>query len=341
MSSPTVSLTEFNTFGLAAHCQQLIRATNQRQLIAACLAHADDAIPALILGGGSNMLLLEDYLGTVIKIETRGIEVSEDAEYYHLTVAAGESWHGLVEFCLQQNIAGLENLALIPGTVGAAPIQNIGAYGIEFAAVCEWVEYLDLRSGEIVRLTHQQCQFGYRDSIFKRLLRHRAVILQVGMRLSKRWQAIVNYGPLQSLGDAATSQAIFDTVCRVRREKLPDPEQVGNVGSFFENPRVTARHFAKLKQQYPQIVGYPQADGQVKLAAGWLIDALGLKGESIGGAAVHQQQALVLINQGQASSADVLALAQRIIERVKAAFEVELIMEPRAYGARGEWSNAQ
>ena len=336
-----VSLTAFNTFGLPADCQQLIRARTRADLIAACQAHANDSVPALILGGGSNLLLLEDYQGAVIKVETQGIEVTETEGDYLLSVAAGESWHGLVEFCLKFDIAGLENLALIPGTVGAAPIQNIGAYGIEFGSVCDWVEYLDLDSGEIIRLNHDQCQFGYRDSIFKGALRNRAVVLQVGIRLAKAWQPNLSYGPLQVLGEHATGQQIFDTVCRVRSEKLPDPRITGNVGSFFENPIVSQAHFEVLQQQYPQIVGYSQPNQRVKLAAGWLIDTLGLKGYRVGDAAVHQQQALVLVNQGQATSHDLLTLAQQIIERVKAHFGVDLIMEPRAYGARGEWSNAK
>lgn len=336
-----VSLSTFNTFGLPATCQQLVRARSRAQLIDACKAHANDTVPALMLGGGSNILLLEAYQGAVIKVETQGIEVTETESDYLLSVAAGESWHGLVEFCLKFDIAGLENLALIPGTVGAAPIQNIGAYGVEFSAVCDWVEYLDLCTGEISRLSQVECQFAYRDSIFKRALRERAVVLQVGIRLSKAWQPNISYGPLQALGAQATSQQIFDTVCRVRRDKLPDPSITGNVGSFFENPIVSAAHFAELQQQYPQIVGYPQPQQRVKLAAGWLIDALGLKGHRVGGAAVHQQQALVLINQDQATSSDLLTLAQQIIAQVKTHFGVDLIMEPRAYGARGEWSNVK
>ncbi len=339
MSSISTSLIRFNTFGLPARCRQLVLARTQAELMAACMQHAVDDVPPLILGGGSNLLLLEDYLGTVIKVETKGITVSEDSEHYRLTVAAGESWHGLVEFCLQQNIAGLENLALIPGTVGAAPIQNIGAYGVEFAAVCDWVEYLDLNTGKLVRLSHDECQFSYRYSVFKGALRGRAVVLQVGIVLTKCWQPNLTYGPLQSLAGQATPQAVFDTVCRVRSEKLPAPEQMGNVGSFFENPVVSAEHFSQLQQRYANIVGYPQPSGEVKLAAGWLIDSLGLKGYSVGGAAVHQQQALVLVNRGNATSSDVLGLARLICQRVKAAFEVELVMEPRVYAARGEWSN--
>lgn len=334
-----VSLARFNTFGLPAHCQQLILAHTQAELVTACLQHAADDVPPLILGGGSNVLLLEDYQGTVIKVATKGIAVVEDEQSYRLTVAAGESWHGLVEFCLARNIAGLENLALIPGTVGAAPIQNIGAYGVEFASVCDWVEYLDLNTGRIQRLSHDQCLFRYRDSIFKGALRGQAVVVQVGIVLSKFWQPNLSYGPLQSLAGQASSQAIFDTVCRVRQEKLPDPEVTGNVGSFFENPVINAQHFAQLQQRYADIVGYPQPSGEIKLAAGWLIDSLGLKGYAVGDAAVHQQQALVLVNRGAASSSDVLALAQHICQRVKAAFDVNLVMEPRAYNARGEWSN--
>ena len=340
MSSSSTSLRRFNTFGLSADCQQLIVAHTQKELVTACLQHVTDDVPPLILGGGSNLLLLEDYNGTVIKVETKGIKVAESERQYHLTVAAGESWHGLVEFCMAQHIAGLENLALIPGTVGAAPIQNIGAYGVEFAAVCDWVEYLNLDSGMIERLPRDECAFDYRNSIFKGALRGRAVVLQVGLVLSKAWQPNLSYGPLQALVGHATSEAVFETVCRIRSEKLPNPDLVGNVGSFFENPVISRALYERLQQRYPNIVGYPQTSGDIKLAAGWLIDSLGLKGFAVGDAAVHQQQALVLINRGNASSADVLGLAKAICQRVKAAFDVELVMEPRVYDARGERSKA-
>ncbi|MGI2081134.1 UDP-N-acetylmuramate dehydrogenase [Shewanella putrefaciens] len=331
------SLKSFNTFGLSQCCSALVEAHSKEDIKHICLPLWQDQQPLLVLGGGSNVVFTDDFHGTVVRVLSKGIKVSEDAVYFYLEVEAGENWHELVEFTLANGMPGLENLALIPGTLGAAPIQNIGAYGVEFCDVCDWVEYLDLDSGDFFRLTATECQFSYRESIFKGALRGRAVITAVGLRLVKQWQPHLAYGPLQSFDPASVTAAdIFNKVCQVRREKLPDPNVLGNAGSFFKNPIVSAACYLELSQRFSTIVGYAQADGSVKLAAGWLIEQAGLKGFILGKAAVHDKQALVLVNRGGATGQDICRLAQHVIERVNDTFGVLLEAEPRIIGVTGE-----
>ncbi|MGL4446719.1 MAG: UDP-N-acetylmuramate dehydrogenase [Shewanella sp.] len=331
------SLKSFNSFGLAQFCQNLVEVHTKDALKTICLPLWQQQLPLLVLGGGSNVVFTEDFHGTVVRMLTKGIQVVEAADAFYLEVEAGENWHQLVEFTLARGIFGLENMALIPGTVGAAPIQNIGAYGVEFCDVCDWVEYLDLSTGESVRLQAAECQFSYRESIFKGALRHRAVITAVGLRLAKPWQPRLGYGPLQAFtAERVTAREIFDRVCQVRTEKLPDPAVLGNAGSFFKNPLVSAACYLDLAQRFPGIVGYAQADASVKLAAGWLIEHAGLKGFALGNAAVHDKQALVLVNRGGATGRDICRLAEHVIARVQAVFGVALEAEPRIMGAHGE-----
>ncbi|MCE9680205.1 UDP-N-acetylmuramate dehydrogenase [Shewanella sp. AS1] len=335
------SLLQFNTLGLNVYCDQLIQVGDDETLIHACLEAFKSKQPLLLIGGGSNLVLTADFVGRAVVIETKGIEVTHDESHYLLSVAAGENWHGLVEYCLKHNMHGLENLALIPGCVGAAPIQNIGAYGAELAQFCEWVEYLDLESGEIKTLNNDECAFGYRESIFKGELKDKAVILRVGLRLAKAWQPNLTYGPLQQLSEDNTSkdnkevtpQAVFDCICATRAEKLPDPQILGNVGSFFKNPVISEKAFKGLQATYEDIVGYRLADSQVKLAAAWLIDKAGLKGTHVGAASVHLKQALVIVNNGGCSGDDVCRLARLVIDKVYRQFGVSLEVEPRIIGA--------
>lgn len=331
------SLKPFNSFGLAQSCTQLIEASSKTVIKDICLALWQSEQSMLILGGGSNVVFTEDFEGSVIRLVSKGIMITEDADAFYLEVEAGENWHDLIEFTLKHGMPGLENMALIPGTVGAAPIQNIGAYGVELCDVCDWVEYLDLRTGQFVRLSAAECQFDYRESIFKADLRHVAVITAVGLCLPKRWQPKLAYGPLQNFDAASvTPQAIFECVCQIRRDKLPDPAVLGNAGSFFKNPLVSAACYLELAQKFPAIVGYAQADGKVKLAAGWLIEQAGLKGFTLGDAGVHDKQALVLVNRGGATGRDICLLAQHVISEVKAKFGVQLEAEPRIINATGE-----
>ncbi|WP_061707569.1 UDP-N-acetylmuramate dehydrogenase [Pseudenterobacter timonensis] len=331
------SLKPWNTFGIQRNAKQLVRAENIQQLLDVWRNATENGEPVLILGEGSNVLFLEDFAGTVIINRLMGIKVEERADSWHLHVGAGENWHQLVQFTLENGMAGLENLALIPGCAGSSPIQNIGAYGIELKHVCEYVDCVELATGDALRLTAAQCRFGYRDSIFKHEYQDRYVIVAIGLRLAKRWQPVLTYGDLTRLDPlTVTPREVFDAVCHMRMTKLPDPKVHGNAGSFFKNPVIGSKTAGKLLAQWPSAPHYPQADGSVKLAAGWLIDQCQLKGATQGGAAVHQQQALVLINQDQATSEDVVRLAHYVRQRVGEKFNVWLEPEVRFIGRTGE-----
>ncbi|WP_127960038.1 UDP-N-acetylmuramate dehydrogenase [Serratia microhaemolytica] len=337
MSTERVCLKNYNTFALSVQAAELVVAETIEVMIKSWQRAKKRHQPLLILGGGSNVLFLEDFSGTVLINELKGIEVKETEDAWQLHVAAGENWHQLVSYTLENGMPGLENLALIPGSVGSAPIQNIGAYGMELEQVCVYVDLLNLTNGEIERIEHERCQFNYRESIFKHQFKQGFVIVGVGFRLSKQWQAQLAYGDLKQLEpETTTALQVFEAVCATRRSKLPDPAVMGNAGSFFKNPLVTQQVAKELLTQYPTMPSYPQADGQVKLAAGWLIDQCGLKGYQIGGAAVHDRQALVLVNRGDASSQDLVDLAKHVRNTVVAKFDVWLEPEVRFIAANGE-----
>ncbi|WGS49204.1 UDP-N-acetylmuramate dehydrogenase [Paraburkholderia sp. D15] len=326
-----------NTFGFDVRARFACRIEHEAQLLAAVRDPRVAGLPRLVLGGGSNVVLTGDFDGLVVLIALRGRRVvREDENAWYVEAGGGESWHEFVAWTLAHGMPGLENLALIPGTVGAAPIQNIGAYGLEMGERFASLRAVELATGEVVELDAQACGFGYRDSFFKREGRDRFVITSVTFRLPKAWQPRAGYADLARAlaadghgGDAAPSaQAVFDAVVAVRRAKLPDPLELGNAGSFFKNPVVDAAQFEALKRMEPEVVSYPQADGRVKLAAGWLIDRCGWKGRAMGAAAVHERQALVLVNRGGASGADILALAKAVQRDVFERFGVELEAEP-------------
>ncbi|MDI2668331.1 UDP-N-acetylmuramate dehydrogenase [Klebsiella pneumoniae] len=331
------SLKPWNTFGIERFAKTIVRAETEQQLLSAWQTAAAAGEPTLILGEGSNVLFLNDYAGTVILNRIMGIEVSETPEAWRLHVGAGENWHQLVQFTLQHAMPGLENLALIPGCAGSSPIQNIGAYGVELQRVCEYVDCIELETGRKQRLSAAECRFGYRDSIFKHEYQDRYAIVAIGLSLAKTWQPVLSYGDLTRLDpQTVTPQQVFDAVCHMRMTKLPDPKINGNAGSFFKNPIVSALVAKALLAQFPHAPHYPQANGSVKLAAGWLIDQCELKGQRIGGAAVHRQQALVLINEDRATSEDVVKLAHYVRQRVGAKFDVWLQPEVRFIGTHGE-----
>jgi UDP-N-acetylmuramate dehydrogenase len=331
------TLKPWNTFGIQRNANHIVRAENTQQLLDAWKNATENNEPVLILGEGSNVLFLDDFAGTVIINRIMGKDISETDDSWHLHIGAGESWHGLVQFTLEKGMAGLENLALIPGCAGSSPIQNIGAYGIELKNVCEYVDCIELASGKPSRLTAEQCRFGYRDSIFKHEYQDRYVIVAVGLRLAKQWQPILTYGDLIRLDpQTVTAREVFDAVCHMRMTKLPDPKVNGNAGSFFKNPVVSRETATTLLAEWPNAPHYPQADGNVKLAAGWLIDQCQLKGTVKGGAAVHRQQALVLINENNATSEDVVNLAHHVRQRVGDKFNVWLEPEVRFIGRTGE-----
>ncbi len=335
----SISLKPFNTFGIQAQAKQLVHAYSTAELVNAWHDANVAGKPVLILGEGSNVLFLHDFSGTVILNRIAGIDIHESNEAWHLHVGAGENWHRLVEYTLERGIAGLENLALIPGCAGSAPIQNIGAYGVELKHVCEYVDCVELATGIEQRLSAQECRFGYRDSIFKHEYQGRVAIVALGLRLPKIWVPVLTYGDLTRLEPSTvTPHEVFDAVCHMRRTKLPDPTVNGNAGSFFKNPVVSAQQANELLQRFPGAPYYPQHDGSVKLAAGWLIDRCELKGFCVGGAAVHRQQALVLINQNGATSRDVVELARHVRQRVGEKFNVWLEPEVRFIGEQGEVS---
>ena len=331
------SLKPWNTFGIDHNAKHIVCAENEQQLLSAWQHSTAEDLPVLILGEGSNVLFLEDYAGTVIVNRIKGIEVAESADAWHLHVGAGENWHQLVRYTLDNNMPGLENLALIPGCAGSSPIQNIGAYGVELQRVCEYVDCIELATGKPQRLSSSECRFGYRDSIFKHEYQDHFAIVAVGFRLVKAWQPVLTYGDLTRLDpQTVTPREVFDSVCHMRMTKLPDPKVNGNAGSFFKNPVVGSEYAKTLLASFPNAPHYPQRDGTVKLAAGWLIDQCQLKGYIHGGAAVHQQQALVLINQNNATSDDIVGLAHHIRTQVGEKFNVWLEPEVRFIRAKGE-----
>ncbi|MDG2940271.1 UDP-N-acetylmuramate dehydrogenase [Bisgaard Taxon 10/6] len=331
------SLLSFNTFGIAANAENIVEITELSQFHAAWRNAQNAGQPVLLLGQGSNVLFLKDFRGTVLVNRLSGIERKEDENFHYLHVNGGENWHHLVEWSLEQGIFGLENLALIPGCAGSAPVQNIGAYGVEFKDVCDYVEVLDLAQNKTFRLTNAECRFGYRDSVFKHRYGGDFIVVGIGLKLTKNWKPVLKYGALNELDPSAVSaKRVFDEVCAIRRAKLPDPQQIGNAGSFFKNPIVTEEQYQTLRAEYPTMPCYPQSDGFVKLAAGWLIDQCHLKGYQLGGAAVHEKQALVLVNKGNATGSDVVELAHHIRQAVAAKFDVYLVPEVRFIGEKGE-----
>lgn len=331
------SLKSWNTFGIDQNANEIICAENEQQLLNAWQSANALHQPVLILGEGSNVLFLDAFRGTVIVNRIKGIEVTEQLDAWLLHVGAGENWHRLVQHTLQLGMPGLENLALIPGCVGSSPIQNIGAYGVELQRVCDYVDCVELATGKSLRVSAAECRFGYRDSIFKHEYQDHFAIVAVGLRLTKQWQPVLTYGDLTRLDPATvTPQQVFDSVCHMRMTKLPDPKVNGNAGSFFKNPVVAADVAQTLLSLFPNAPHYPQPDGSVKLAAGWLIDQCQLKGTGIGGAAVHRQQALVLINADNATSDDVVQLAHLVRMKVGEKFNVWLEPEVRFIGQTGE-----
>jgi UDP-N-acetylmuramate dehydrogenase len=328
------SLRAFNTFGLPSAARTLVRISSEADAKKVVNDPELGRAAKFILGGGSNLVLTQDVDLCVLKIEIMGhrlLETREDA--WIVEVGAGESWHETVQWTLDNGLPGLENLALIPGTVGASPVQNIGAYGVELKDRFESLDAVDMITGRTVTLDAEQCRFGYRDSIFKQHLTGKSVITRVRLRLPRPWQPVLGYMELErKIAETANirpdARQIFDWICAIRRAKLPDPAVIGNAGSFFKNPVVSAEQCRDIIGRDPEIVHYPLDDGTFKLAAGWLIDACGWKGKSIGRAGVYERQALVLINRGGASGAEVVTLARAIQESVYGRFGIRLEPEP-------------
>lgn len=329
-----VSLREHNSFGLPAVAQTLVRVRSDAD-VRRVVDHPElGRAPKLILGGGSNLVLTRDVAAAVLKVEIAGRRlVAETADAWIVEAGAGERWHDFVSWTLEQGLPGLENLALIPGTVGAAPVQNIGAYGVELKDRFHSLDAVDLVTGRSVTLDAGMCRFAYRDSVFKQELAGKSVVTRVRFRLPRPWTPVLGYLDLErkmaETGNTSPdARTIYDWVCAIRRAKLPDPALIGNAGSFFKNPVVSAEQCRDIIERDPEIVHYPMPDGSVKLAAGWLIDACGWKGKSVGRAGVYERQALVLVNRGGASGAEVVTLARAIQESVYGRFGIRLEPEP-------------
>jgi UDP-N-acetylmuramate dehydrogenase len=328
------SLRTMNSFGLPAVARRLVRLHGDADVRRVLGDPELGRLPKFVLGGGSNLVLSRDPPGVVLKVEVRGRRVVERrADAVIVEAGAGENWHEFVAWTMEQDLPGLENLALIPGTVGAAPVQNIGAYGVELRDRFDSLDAVDLITGRTVTLDAAACRFGYRDSVFKQQLAGKSVIVRVRLRLPRPWQPVLGYLDLErkvaETGiTAPEARTVFDWVCAIRRAKLPDPAEIGNAGSFFKNPVVTEEQCRDIIGRDPHVVHYPMPDGSFKLAAGWLIDACGWKGKTVGNAGVYDKQALVLVNRGGATGAEVVTLARAIQESVYGRFGIRLEPEP-------------
>lgn len=330
-------LAHYHTFGIDVNATQIVEAENIDDFIHIWHDSNFNNMPKLVVGHGSNLLFCEDYQGVIILNRIKGITLTETPTNFCLHVGGGEDWHQLVRWCVERNIGGLENLALIPGCVCSSPIQNIGAYGVELKDICQYVDVLNVITQEIKRYDAMSCQFGYRDSIFKHQLKDGHIIVAVGFCLPKEWQPKIAYAPLNQFDvTTVTIQQVFEAVCEVRKAKLPDPTVIGNAGSFFKNPIISKNTLDELLIDYPALPSYGVDDQHVKLAAGWLIDQCGLKGYQIGGAKVHPQQALVLTNIGTATAQDIISLAQYVVNSVATKFNIVLEHEVRFMAANAE-----
>jgi len=331
-----ISLKKFNSFGIDVSAAYFASFSSQEEL-ASILTETDNRKSLLVLGGGSNILFTRNVDGLVLKNEISGISrIGEDEEYYYIKAGAGENWHGFVLHSIENGYAGVENLALIPGSVGASPMQNIGAYGVEIKDVFHSLEAFHIADKMMHQFSNADCGFGYRESVFKHQFKNQFIITSVTYRLRKNPVYNVSYGAITQELEAMnvkelSIQHIAKAVMNIRRSKLPDPAQIGNAGSFFKNPEIDSAVFEKLKLEFPGIVGYPVNNNRIKLAAGWLIEQCGWKGYRKGDAGCHSKQALVLVNYGNADGDAIYELSEAILQSVKNKFAVDLEREVNIY----------
>jgi len=324
------SLKSFNTFGIDVKAKYFVFIKDEVELNEILTSEEYRKIPKLILGGGSNILLTRDFEGLVIKVSISGIKIiNEGEDSVLLEAGAGVVWHELVLFCIEKNYGGIENLSLIPGLVGAAPVQNIGAYGQELKEVFQSLNGLYLNNGETATFVKDDCKFGYRNSVFKNELKDKFIITSIKLRLTKNPVINLEYSALKNeiekLGlNHISIKEVSNVVCNIRKSKLPDPEEIGNAGSFFKNPEIKEEKYNELLKNYPDIVGYKMGNNKVKVAAGWLIEKCGWKGKRIGNTGAHTRQALVLVNYGGASGREIFDLSCKIKESVLEKFGIEL-----------------
>lgn len=324
-----LSLKEFNTFGIDVSTKKIIYLNELKQL-----DNISNLKDSFIIGGGSNILLTKDVEKTVVINQTKGIcTVKEDENFIELAVASGEDWHEFVMYCIQKGYGGIENMSLIPGSVGAAPMQNIGAYGREIKDVLTYVNAVDLDTREMKKFTNEECEFGYRESIFKKSAKGNYFIVDVGIRLTKKNHQInTSYGDIEKWLNTNQIESpkikdVSNAVIAIRKSKLPDPNDLGNSGSFFKNPIISSTHFKDLIKKFPSIKSYPVSDQEVKVPAGWLIESLGWKGKRVGNTGSHQNQALVLVNYGNATGSEVKKLAEDIKKSVWDTYQIQLETE--------------
>lgn len=328
-----IDLQPYNTLNISAKAKLFVSIESEEQLKTILNSPAVEDERVFVLGGGSNILFADDFDGLIIHMNIKGREVVRKTdEHIRLRVGAGENWHDLVRYCVDNGWGGIENLSLIPGLVGAAPIQNIGAYGAELKDVFESLDALEINGGKKLTFNKEECRFGYRDSIFKNELKGKLIVTAVELKLSKNPEVNTSYGAIQTrLEEKGITDPgirdISDTVIEIRNSKLPNPADIGNAGSFFKNPVVSRKTYGKLQQEYPEIPGYPVDDNRVKVPAGWLIEETGWKGKVVGNTGTYKQQALVIVNHGGASGNEILELAKEIRKSVKEEFGIELVPE--------------
>ncbi|WP_299011471.1 UDP-N-acetylmuramate dehydrogenase [uncultured Tenacibaculum sp.] len=325
-----ISLKEYNTFGIDVNAKRFVSITSVYQLQQLLKEEKN----LFLISGGSNMLLTKDIENLVVHIDIKGISIDrENPNNIHLTVNAGENWHEFVLWCVSQNYGGLENLSLIPGNVGTCPIQNIGAYGVEVKDTITKVEAIEIQTGKLVSFSAEECQFGYRNSIFKNEAKGKYILTSVSFKLTKNNHKLnTSYGAIESELSSKditnpTIKDVSDAVIAIRQSKLPDPKKIGNSGSFFKNPVISKEHFETLQKKHPNIPSYIISDTEIKVPAGWLIEQSGFKGKRFGDYGVHEKQALVLVNYGDASGKEIYELAQKIQHTIKDTFDINLEIE--------------
>jgi len=323
-----ISLKTYNTFGIQANAKRFVTVDSANELKEIIASEKD----LFLLGGGSNILLTKDVEKLVVHINTKGIIVNDfDEDKVLVTAEAGENWHELVLWCVSQNYGGLENLALIPGNVGTSPIQNIGAYGVEIKDIFQQLEAIDIATGKTKIFEDEDCNFGYRNSVFKNELKGKYIIVNVTFKLTKNNHNInISYGAIKDVltdKENPSIKEIADAVIAIRQSKLPDPKAIGNSGSFFKNPVISSVLFKELSEKYPEIPHYIVSENEIKIPAGWLIEQCGFKGKRFGDAGVHEKQALVLVNYNNASGKEIYDLAQKIQQKVLETFKISLEIE--------------
>lgn len=332
-----INLAPFNTLQVAAEAKHFISVQSEDELIK-FLSSSHNFSSVFVLGGGSNVLFINDYKGLVLHVAIKGKEIiDEDEKYIFLKTGAGENWHETVRYCVERGWGGIENLSLIPGTVGAAPIQNIGAYGVDLEEVFESLTAVNLKTGEQQAFNKKECKFGYRDSVFKQALKGNYIVTNVTLKLSKKPQINTSYGAIKDKLNARnitdpSIEDISDIVMEIRNSKLPNPTKLANAGSFFKNPIIKNEVYEKLKAAYPSIPGYPVDDENIKVPAGWLIEQTGWKGKVVGQVGTFRQQALVIVNHGDATGQEILELAKNIQQSVHDTFGIKLVPEVNIVG---------